>query len=325
MAEDFNVSANDTDIYIPSMGKYIVVVIFSFLSIIGTFGNLLIIGAFITERTLRRRHNAFVLNLAVADLLVTAIHMPSAVVTYWYEENVFDGFGCQALGFLQVISAGVSMHSLMLIAANRYIFVCKHKQYNTSCTWKMIAISIASVWIFSSLVYALPPLVGWSRYGFDPKSQDCIYDRKAAYGSYNIYGATSILAIPFSIACFCYLSIFRALRQNKLALLRHKTVSMATGETANQISKKDIRVAGMMFIVMLSFIICWIPYGGLVIFDGYHDNASASTYLVVAWLAMFNSCVNSWIYGVADKNFQRGYIKILCLNKKKQTVIPKTQ
>jgi hypothetical protein len=52
----------------------------SFFSIIGIFGNLLVCLAIVTERRLQNRTNWFLFSLALADMLISGIVIPLAVV-----------------------------------------------------------------------------------------------------------------------------------------------------------------------------------------------------------------------------------------------------
>jgi 5-hydroxytryptamine receptor 2 len=52
----------------------------SFFSIIGIFGNLLVCLAIATERRLQNRTNWFLFSLALADMLISGIVIPLAVV-----------------------------------------------------------------------------------------------------------------------------------------------------------------------------------------------------------------------------------------------------
>lgn len=203
---------------------------------------------------------------------------------------------------------GVSLLSLTTVAFNRYIFVCKSHKYNQLCSKKIIIGLIITSWLFAAIVYALPPWFGWSRYALDAKTQECVFDRTASE-SYNYFACTSILLIPSVVCGYCYFRIFQTLRANKLALQRHKTGN-ANEQKSGWISSRDVKVVVMMFIVLVAFAICWTPFSLLVLIDGYTDAAPDTVYLTVAWLTMINSCINSWIYGVADKNFRQGYKKI---------------
>ena len=89
---------------------------------IGSIGNLLVIIAFARQPTLRSRRNAFIINLAVSDLLLCFITMPLTLIEllndHWpLGDSVLS---CKAAGGLQAVSIFVSTITITAIALDRY-------------------------------------------------------------------------------------------------------------------------------------------------------------------------------------------------------------
>ena len=96
------------------------------LGLSGTLGNLLVIGSVLVHRPLRRLHNAFIVNLAVADLCVSALIQFATVdallrlgATFWNRPALCDFFG-----FLCTTSCTCSLWSITAISINRYVCIC---------------------------------------------------------------------------------------------------------------------------------------------------------------------------------------------------------
>lgn len=70
--------------YLKTMGwsKFMAVAIFVLLILVTVIGNMLVILSVLTTRRLRTVTNCFVMNLAVADLLVGILVMPPAVALH---------------------------------------------------------------------------------------------------------------------------------------------------------------------------------------------------------------------------------------------------
>ena len=68
---------------------------FVLTSLQGTLGNVLIIVAVARDRRLRTDTDMFLLNVAVMDLLVTSVIMPSMVPLILAERNVYPHVVCQ--------------------------------------------------------------------------------------------------------------------------------------------------------------------------------------------------------------------------------------
>ncbi|XP_013414846.2 melatonin receptor type 1A-like [Lingula anatina] len=230
--------------------------------------------------------------------------MPSAILTFAFGETVFSKPGCIFLAFLESVACGVSLMSLMLIAINRYLFICEYHRYAKICTGRLITAAVVASWVTVAVLIAFPPLVGWGNYGYDAKTEDCIVDRTADL-IYNIYGTGVFIMVPLLFTFFCYFKIFQTVYTQRKAMRNH------VGFSGRQISKKDIKLIVTLLVVLLMFVLCWVPFVGAVLFDGVRDMAPSDVYLSAAWLAMTNSCINSFIYGVADPNFRQGYKKIL--------------
>ena len=115
----------------------------------GAAGNLFIIGAVLLRPNLRTRGNAFVINLAVADLIVTGYIMPLGIATSQYKLKPFSDALCDFNAFLVVTTCGISTQSLMLIAIERYFHVCRMRQYDRVFTPTLVAVYIVFAWLYT--------------------------------------------------------------------------------------------------------------------------------------------------------------------------------
>jgi len=89
---------------------------------IGTSGNLLVITAVAREPKLRSRGNAFIINLAVSDLLLCFVTMPLTLIELLNDHwSLGDSvLSCKAAGGLQAVSVFVSTITITVIALDRY-------------------------------------------------------------------------------------------------------------------------------------------------------------------------------------------------------------
>ena len=63
--------------------------------------------------------------------------------------------------------------------------------------------------------------------------------------------------------------------------------------------------------------VCWIPNQFVYLLSKFNiTQLDTPLHHATVVLAMFNSCVNPWIYGAANRNYRRKFIKILCFLKK---------
>ena len=89
---------------------------------IGFLGNLLVVTAAIRKKSLRTQRNAFIINLAVSDILLCLVTMPLTLIEivndHWpLGDSVVS---CKVAGGFQAVSVFVSTISITVIALDRY-------------------------------------------------------------------------------------------------------------------------------------------------------------------------------------------------------------
>ncbi|XP_054730035.1 alpha-2 adrenergic receptor-like [Anastrepha obliqua] len=137
-------------------------VIVTVLMIIIVVGNMLVIIAIATEKSLKNIQNWFIASLAVADFFLGLIIMPFSLANelmgYW----IFGSWWCDIHSAMDVLLCTASIMNLCLISLDRYWSITKAVDYLKSRTPARAAIMIAAVWIMSALI-CIPPLLGWKK------------------------------------------------------------------------------------------------------------------------------------------------------------------
>ncbi|KFB38838.1 ribosomal protein S6 [Anopheles sinensis] len=135
-------------------------IIVTILMIIIVVGNMLVIIAIATEKTLKNIQNWFIASLAVADFFLGLVIMPFSLANelmgYW----IFGSWWCDVHSAMDVLLCTSSIMNLCLISLDRYWSITKAIEYLKSRTPARAAFMIAAVWIMSALV-CIPPLLGW--------------------------------------------------------------------------------------------------------------------------------------------------------------------
>ena len=135
--------------------KWLWVVFYSIISIVGTVGNTLVILAYRNPR-MRSVTNLFIANLGVADLMVTLINVP---VTVTFSTLGYWPFGlvlCKSIPYLLGVTIFSSVGTLMAIAADRYRAIV-HPLLPRIRTRHAISI-IAAIWIVA-FIYPIPQII----------------------------------------------------------------------------------------------------------------------------------------------------------------------
>ena len=113
---------------------------------VGSFGNLLVVSSAVRQPKLRTPRNAFILNLAVSDLLLCLVTMPLTLIEIvnnrWPLGD--SAVSCKVAGGLQAVSVFVSTISITAIALDRYQLIV----YPTKDLLKRIGAAAALVFIW---------------------------------------------------------------------------------------------------------------------------------------------------------------------------------
>ncbi|XP_010381812.1 gastrin/cholecystokinin type B receptor [Rhinopithecus roxellana] len=127
-----------------------------FLMSIG--GNVLIIVVLGLSRRLRTVTNAFLLSLAVSDLLLAVACMPFTLLPNLMGTFIFGTVICKAVSYFMGVSVSVSTLSLVAIALERYSAICRPLQARVWQTRSHAARVIIATWLLSGLLMVPYPV-----------------------------------------------------------------------------------------------------------------------------------------------------------------------
>ncbi|XP_072258952.1 alpha-2B adrenergic receptor [Pyxicephalus adspersus] len=136
----------------------VIAAIITFLILFTIFGNILVVIAVLTSRSLKAPQNLFLVSLAAADILVATLIIPFSLANelmgYWY----FGKTWCEMYLALDVLFCTSSIVHLCAISLDRYWSVSQAIEYNSKRTPKRIKCIILMVWTLAALI-SLPPLI----------------------------------------------------------------------------------------------------------------------------------------------------------------------
>ena len=278
----------------------------------GSIGNLLVILAVLTTSKLRTPANVFIVSLAVADMCITAFMEPISAYAMLFDIELYlrrPGL-CTLIASICFISCTCSLWNIGAIAVNRYVYVCRNRDYNTIFTWpKTIAYALC---IWSTCVVAdLGNFLKWGGHSFDTKMSLCTYDRLASF-SHVLTNNSIFIIFPMVLVMICYAKIFWTIKKSSLRVRKHNKTSASKKHDIGK--KKDIKLLKMLFTIYLTFAVCWCLYTILLLID-FEDNSPVFVYRIAAAMSHTSSSLNSFIYGVMNKNFRDAYRSVLSCGK----------
>uniref|UniRef100_UPI00358FBEF3 alpha-2Db adrenergic receptor-like n=1 Tax=Myxine glutinosa TaxID=7769 RepID=UPI00358FBEF3 len=194
------------------------------------FGNVLVVIAVSTSKSLQAVQNQFLVSLAAADLLVATLVMPFSLANelmgYWY----FGHLCCQLYLCVDVLVCTSSIAHLCAISLDRYWSVTKPVRYNLKRTPRHVRCVIVSVWIISAII-SFPPLLL-----MDPqKSSEALFP-KCELNSNSWYVLSSSIG-SFFVPCLVMMLVYARIYQ--VAKGRARRSSVRSGVRARKPQKSD--------------------------------------------------------------------------------------
>lgn len=292
------------------------VVILSVVCAIGIIGNLLIIGAVLFNKSLRKRNNAFVINLAVADLVVTAFIMPVNLASTRRELDLTakspgEDKLCDALSFLVVTTMIASTFSLTVVAIERYFHVCHNSLHRQMFKTPVIVVLVGVIWALAAVVGA-QGYTGWAKFAYIKRMFACFYVPKGNT-SFNLFLAFICFFIPVPTLVYCYGRIFWVVHQRATYMV---SAAESKNPTHSLLQAMERRLLGTMLVIVWVFFVCWGLLACMLLAISLVDSLPDWLGPTALWLALCNSSMNSFIYGLMNSQFRAGYLitlqKIVC-------------
>ncbi|KAK2184058.1 hypothetical protein NP493_285g02049 [Ridgeia piscesae] len=301
-------------------------VFLGFIAAFGTLGNLFLIGTVAVETSLHVRGNVFVVNLALADLVITTYVMPIALTSWHFGGDRFGQQMCDADAFLVLTSCGASIQSLMLVALERYCHICRHTRYDWAFSNRAVGIYVVLAWLYSA-AWGAQGFTGWTSYVYGNDTHVCMFDGGASR-SYNITSVLVVVLLPMIVIALCYGSIFhcaKKCRDSIAAHSRHQRASLSHGsvksDSMDQVTKqlllqkqrrmkRELKLIFTLVSIVIAFVICWSPGVLVGILYTFWPGMPAWFATAATWLAFCNSSVNTVLYGVMNRNFRNGYMRL---------------
>ncbi|XP_014679382.1 PREDICTED: melatonin receptor type 1C-like [Priapulus caudatus] len=286
------------------MVAYIVIQIFS--SSIGVVGNILVLGAVLMYKPLRKSGNIFIAALAIADLWVTGYITPMGIAGFLKQE-VLTGSKilCTFTGAACMNVCNASLFTLMVISVSRMFAICYPNVYGRVFTSSKCVAIVVVTW-FAVFVMNLPAFFYDNSFWFEPRSQSCLWNWYTSPLHRHLWAALCLIS-PVAVTAICYMKVFIHVHKSK-----QRVAAAGAVQPKTKTSTASTELARTLCTIFVVFVISWTP----MVFDFYFDpnyDWPAPFFLFAIFMAHFNSCVNPIVYGVTNRQFRAGFRHVLCL------------
>ncbi|GLD53559.1 alpha-1A adrenergic receptor [Lates japonicus] len=155
--------------------------------VFGVVGNILVILSVVCHRHLRTVTHYFIVNLAVADLLLSSTVLPFSAILEILDRWVFGRAFCNVWAAVDVLCCTASIMSLCVISVDRYIGVSYPLRYPAIMTKRRALLAVMLLWVLS-IIISIGPLFGWK----EPAPEDESICKITEEPGYAIFSAGSL-------------------------------------------------------------------------------------------------------------------------------------
>ncbi|XP_061583148.1 parapinopsin a [Cololabis saira] len=260
------------------------------------------------HKQLRQPLNYALVNMAVADLGTAMIGGGLSVVNNAQGYFSLGRTGCVIEGFAVSLCGIASLCTVALIAVERMFVVCKPLGQITFQKKHAVG-GIALSWLWS-LTWNLPPLFGWGRYELEGVGTSCAPDwhnRDPHNVSYILTYFAVCFAVPFALILISYGKLVWTLRQ----------VSKMACVEGGAVAKGEMKVASMVILMVLTFLISWLPYASLALLVVFNPDVKIHPLVgtVPVYMAKSSTAYNPIIYIFLNKQFRKYAVPFLLCGK----------
>ncbi|CAK6976151.1 alpha-2B adrenergic receptor [Scomber scombrus] len=209
----------------------------TFMMLMTIVGNILVIIAVLTSRSLKGAQNLFLVSLAAADILVATLIIPFSLANelqgYW----AFSSIWCEIYLALDVLFCTSSIVHLCAIALDRYLSISRPVSYGAKRTPIRINAAIIVVWLISAVI-SFPPLLTLDK--SEGGEESCELNNERWYILYSTIGS---FFAPCVIMILVYVRIYQIAKKHTRCPPGKKNKTAVAGASVAT-SEPGVKLAG---------------------------------------------------------------------------------
>lgn len=270
--------------------------------------NSLVCIVFTLYRQLRLIRHYFVINLAVADILIAAILIPLFVAAQLTTNNIVL-YRCQLV--LDIACGTASILCLAMISLERYVAVKYSLHYYAIVTQRKAILCLAFIWVYSFVV-SCAAFLSLLKKPEDGEEVSCLFVGR----EYVTFITLASFVAPVGVMVFAYWNIFLVARTHARRIDSQSTPNDPTGSgSSKRTMKRELKGAKTLTVIMGTHFICWCPLFVFFLVYTYCPSCRGKTMHVVNYVILFlrycNSFANPLIYSGINKQFRAGIKRFL--------------
>ncbi|XP_072128638.1 B2 bradykinin receptor [Mobula birostris] len=270
--------------------------------IFGLVGNIFVLLVLCLQRSRRTVPEIYLGNLAGADLLLLSC------LPFWAANIAerfawpFGQFLCRFVNLTIYMNLWSSIYLLVMVSIDRYLALVRVFNPGRIRTVFCAKVNCGLIWAFSLLMSSHAFLFRSVVFRPDLNMSACLlqYPQPDWEFKINIVFIVGVFVIPGAVLSFCTAKILSVLRNGRL---QHFTLV-----------RKESKAAGLILIVLLAFLVCWVPFQIFRVLKFFHDaglltgcawnEALNNGNQIVTFFGCTNSCINPILYVMVGKQFR---------------------
>ncbi|XP_014664918.1 PREDICTED: orexin receptor type 2-like [Priapulus caudatus] len=290
------------------------IVIYTLLFVMSLVGNVSVCVVVWRNHYMRKAKNYFLMNLSLADLLVTLICVPIILGSTLYRKWVYGVAMCKLAWFFQGVAVAASILSLTALSLDRYLAVKHPELFRRISNHKNGIKLLGLIWLVSA-IFMMPLL--YVRRVFEESLPEfgiqisfCVesWSSEASKQAFAIFMLIVVYSAPCSVIVYCHYVVCSTLSATTNVSRQDSDTS---GGCGNKVSRRSI--ARMLIALVTCFVVCWLPYNICSLwFDLQQTSLGVQVLPFTLLLAHANSACNPILFWLLNNHFRNGINGIIC-------------
>ncbi|RUS91342.1 hypothetical protein EGW08_000859 [Elysia chlorotica] len=294
------------------LNNIILMIVYVPVFLVAVLGNILVLLVIFGDvKAAKNSANWFLVNLALADLLVAIFCIPITAVHYVFNVWVLGTNLCKVTAYMQGVSIVTSVLTIVLMSVDRYLAIRHPMKNRRIFTLSRVRRLVMMTWLTAAVVVFPIALVSEVSRPFGVQHDYCteIWPSHLMRQVYDVAFLVCIYLIPGGAIVVLYTLVGFRLWAKDAHLQRQNSI-----RNQDDVLLVRRRLALMMIIISILFAACWLPYYICNIcldFEMEMNNQLIDLYPFAILLGHSNSAQNPILYCIMHKGFKNFLLKII--------------
>ncbi|XP_030066292.1 probable G-protein coupled receptor 83 [Microcaecilia unicolor] len=291
--------------------KALLIVAYSVIILISLFGNILVCHVVMKNKRMHSATSLFIVNLAIADLMITLLNTPFTLVRFVSSTWVFGKVMCHVSRFVQYCSVHVSVLTLTAIALDRHQVIMHPLKPRMSTVRGVICIGV--IWVLAScfsLPHAIYQKLGEFYIGNSVRMVCLVsfpHPPDLFWKYLDLATFVLLYVLPLFVISITYTTVAKK-------LWMRNAIGDITMEQYYAHRRKKKMTLKMLMLVVVVFAVCWFPLNCyVVLMSSRAIGINNALYFAFHWFAMSSTCYNPFIYCWLNESFRSELKALLCV------------